>query len=82
MGKSGRSKKLSRQEKAKTQLKGGGIKKLAKAANVVDPKLRVGKIVIRAQLGTLGDGELSTRRKQTLQVGWLVVEINGKSMKC
>jgi len=78
MGKSGRHKKLNRQEKAKTNLK--GVKKLAKAQNVVEPSLKVKRIVIREQLAsTFGGGDLfsspgslctagvpTTSRKQTL----------------
>lgn len=50
MTKSSRHKKLRKQEKAKTQLT--GVKKLNKAQNVVEPKLRVKKILIREQLKT------------------------------
>lgn len=80
MGKSHRHKKLNRQEKAKTGLK--GAKKLAKAANVVNPTLKVKRIVIREQLNSSastststpsgqqgGSGEAPvTRRHQTLPV--------------
>lgn len=48
MAKSNRHKKLRRQEKAKTQLT--GVKKLSKAKNVVEPILKVKKILIREQL--------------------------------
>ncbi|XP_021956644.1 uncharacterized protein LOC110852823 [Folsomia candida] len=70
MGKSGRHKKLNRAEKAKTQLKGGGVKKkLGKAANVVNPTLRVKRIVIREQLTSAPNQHEDvaiTRRHQTL----------------
>ncbi|ODM92822.1 Testis-expressed sequence 10 protein, partial [Orchesella cincta] len=50
MAKSSRHKKLRKQEKAKTQLT--GVKKLSKPQNVVEPTLRVKKILIREQLKT------------------------------
>lgn len=50
MAKSQRHKKQRKQEKAKTQLT--GVRKLAKAQNVVEPTLRVKKILIREQLKT------------------------------
>lgn len=54
MTKSNRHKKLRKQEKAKTQLT--GVKKLSKAKNVVEPTLRVKKILIREQLKSSEEG--------------------------
>ncbi len=81
MGKSGRHKKLNKQEKAKTQLKGvktfekkkGSVKKLGKAVNVVNPSLKIKRIIIREQLHGDKDGDNSnsiplTRKHQSIQV--------------
>jgi len=67
MAKSGRHKKIRKQEKAKTQLK-SGIRKLDKPMNIIDPKLRVKKILLREQLKDNVEGEVATRRHQSLQV--------------
>ena len=66
MAKSGKHKKLRRQEKAKTQLT--GVKKLDKPQNVIEPKLKVKKILLKEQLKGLVDGEVSTKRNQSLSV--------------
>jgi len=69
MAKSARHKKLRRQEKSKTHLK--GVKKLLQAQNVVNPTLKVKKIVVPEQLTSAPDGQVSTRRHQSLQVVFL-----------
>lgn len=61
MAKSDKHKKRRKQDKAKTQLKG---RTLAKAQNVVEPKLKSKKILIRDQLNasslTSGTGTTTT----------------------